>query len=146
MKISDFLGISRSENKYDVAVRMCYLIFCTIGVIVFFTLGLQYMKLWVWALSFVCCALGAAAYGTAAKIIITMIRKDMLDGKKVKAESVLRLSYIIIFCIAAIIFVSAGTENGTAKSWLISFVGSYGGAVIYSAIARLIIAFIRKDT
>ena len=145
MKISDFLGINKSENKYDVAIRMCYLIFYSIGIIVFFSLGLQYMKLWVWMLSFVCCTLGATANGTAAKIIITVIRNDLQDGKKVKAESVLRLSYLVIFSIATIIFVSTGIENGTVKSWLIAFVGSYGGAVIYSAIARLIITFIRKD-
>ena len=145
MKISEFLEVNKSENKYDVAIRMCYLIFYSIGVIVFFSLGLQYMKLWVWVLAFVCCALGGTAYGTVAKIIITVIRKDLQDGKKVKAESVLRLAYLVIFSIATIIFVATGIEGGAAKSWLISFVGSYGGAVIYSALARLIVTFIRKD-
>ena len=145
MKISELLEVNKSDNKYDVAIRMCYLIFYSIGVIVFFSLGLQYMKLWVWVLSFVCCTLGATAYGTVAKIIITTIRKDLEDGKKVKAESALRLSYLVIFSIATIIFVATGIEGGTVKSWLISFVCSYGGAVIYSAIARLIITLIRKD-
>ena len=145
MKISEFLEVNKSENKYDIAIRMCYLIFYSIGVIVLFSLGLQYMKLWVWALSFVCCALGATAYGTVAKIIITTIRKDLEDGKKVKAESVLRLSYLVIFSIATIIFVATGIEKGTVTGWLISLVGSYGGALIYSAVVRLIITFIRKD-
>ena len=145
MKIKELLEVNKSENKYDVAIRMCYLIFYSIGVIVLFSLGLQYMKLWVWALSFVCCALGATAYGTVAKIIITTIRKDLEDGKKVKAESVLRLSYLIIFSIATIIFVATGIEKETVTGWLISLVCSYGGALIYSAVARLIITFIRKD-
>ena len=101
VKISDFLGITKSENKYDVAIRMCYLIFYSIGAIVFFSLGLQYMKLWVWLLSFVGCIFGATAYGMVAKTIITVIRNDLQDGKKVKAESVLKLSYLVIFSIVA---------------------------------------------
>ena len=103
------------------------------------------MKLWVWILTLVCCAFGATAYGTVAKIIITMIRKDLQEGKKVKAESVLKLSYLVIFSIATIIFVATGIENGTAKSWVIAFVASYGGAVIYSAVARLIVTILRKE-
>ena len=145
MKLSDIFNVHKSDNKYDIAIRMCYIIFYSIGVIVFFAVGLKHMNLWVWLSSFVGCMLGATAYGTVAKIIITVVRKDLQDGKKVKAESVLRLSYLVIFSIATIIFVSAGIENGTVKSWLIAFVGSYGGAVIYSAIARLIITLIRKD-
>ena len=145
MKLSDIFKAGKPDNKYDTAVQMCCLIFCSAGIIVFFSLGLQYMKLWVWLLSFICCALGAAAYGTAAKIFITVIQKDLQDGKKVKAESVLKLSYLVIFSIASVIFLSAGIEGGTVKTWLLSFVGSYGGAVIYSAVVRLIIALIRKD-
>ena len=145
MKINDFSKTKRSENKYDVAIRMCYLIFSAIAVIVFVSLGLQYMKLWVWALSFVCCALGAAVYGTIAKTIITVIRRDLQFSKKVKVKSVLNLSYLVIFSIATIIFVATGIEGGSAKAWLISFVCSYGGAVIYSAIAKLIATLIRKE-
>ena len=145
MKISELLEAGKSENKYDVAIRMCYRIFYSIGTIVFFSIGLRYMKLWVWLLSLVCCALGATAYGTIAKKIITMIRENLEDGKKVKIESVLKLVYLLIFSFAAIIFVAAGIEKGTVTAWLIAFVSSFGGAVIYSALARLIITFLRKD-
>lgn len=145
MKIQDYFKDNKSDNKYDVAIRMCYLIFLSIGFIVFFSVGLQYMRLWVWLLSFVCCTLGAVIYGTVAKIIITMIRKDLQSEKKIKTELILKLSYLIIFSFAVIIFVATGLEKGTAKSWIISFVGSFGGAVIYSAITRIIVTFIRKD-
>ena len=145
MKISDFLDVNKSDNKYDVTIRMIYIIFYSIAVIIFFSLGLQYMKLWVWALSFVCCALGATAYGTIAKIIINMIRGKLQDGKKIDVGLVLKLSYLLIFSFAAIIFVAAGIEYGDAKSWIIAFISSFGGAVIYSALARLVVTLIQKD-
>ena len=145
MKISELFKVAKSEDKYDVAIRMCYLIFYSIGTIVFFSVGLQYTKLWVWLLALVCCALGATAYGTIAKKIIIMVREKLQYGRKVDAESVLKISYLLIFSFAAIIFVSAGLEKGTTTSWLIAFVASFGGAVIYSALARLIVTFIRKD-
>lgn len=145
MKLLDFLRVSKSNNKYDVAIRMGYLIFFTIGAIVFFSIGLQYMEPRIWLLTFVCCAIGATGYGTVVRIAITMIRKDLQDGKKIKAELILKLLYIVFFSLATILFIAIGLEKGTAKAWLTAFVGTFGGAVIYSAIARVIVTFIRKD-
>lgn len=132
-------------NKYDAAIRTSYLIFYSIGAIIFLTVGLQRMELWIWAISFVYCLLGATAYGTVAKIIITLIRKDQKNKKKAKAKSILKLSYLVIFSIATIIFISIGIEHNDPKSWLISFIATYGGAVVYSAIARLIITLTQKN-
>ena len=74
-----------------------------------------------------------------------MIRGKLQDGKKIDVGLVLKLSYLLIFSFAAIIFVATGIEHGDAKSWIIAFISSFGGAVIYSALARLVVTLIQKD-
>ena len=147
MKIKELLEVNKSENKYDVAIRMCWLIFCSIGFIVFFAVGLQYMVLDIWLLAFVCCVFGAIVLGVISKTLINMIRKDRQKDKKVKADLLKRLLYIFIFAMATIAFITIGIEEsgGDIKYWIVALVGSYGGAVIASALVRMIITFLRKD-
>ena len=147
MKISDYLDFSKEENKYDVATRMCYLIFSSIGFIVFFAVGLNYMTLEIWLFTLGCCLFGSIMLGVIAKTLINMIRKDRQKDKKVKADLLKRLLYVFIFAMATIAFLTIGIEEsgGDIKYWIIALVGSCGGAVIASALVRMIFAFIRKD-
>ena len=147
MKIIDYLDFGKAENKYDVATRMCYLIFGSIGFIVFFAVGLQYMIPEIWILAFVCCFLGATIFSVISKTFINMIRKDRQKDKRLKADLLKRLLYIFIFAMAGVAFVTIGIEEsgGDIKYWIIALVGSCGGAVIASALVRMIFAFLRKD-
>jgi len=147
MKIIDYLDFGKAENKYDVATRMCYLIFGSIGFIVFFAVGLQYMIPEIWILAFVCCFLGATIFSIISKTFINMIRKDRQKDKRLKADLLKRLLYIFIFAMAGVAFVTIGIEEsgGDIKYWIIALVGSCGGAVIASALVRMIFAFLRKD-
>ena len=147
MKISDYLDFGRTENKYDVATRMCYLIFWSIGFIVFFAVGLNYMTTEIWLLAFGCCVFGAIVFSIISKTLINMIRKDRQKDKKVKADLVKRLLYVFIFAMATIAFLTIGIEEsgGDIKYWIITLVGSYGGAVIACALVRMVITFARKD-
>ena len=147
MKISDYLDFGKAENKYDVAIRMCWLIFWAIGFIVFFAVGLHYMVREIWLLTFVCCVVGAIVFGVIAKTLINTIRKDRQKDKKVKADLVKRLLYIFIFSMATVAFITIGIEESgdDIKYWIITLVGSYGGAVIASALVRMIVTFARKD-
>jgi len=147
MKLRDYLDFGKAENKYDVAIRMCWLIFCSVGFIVFFAVGLNYMIPEIWLLAFVCCVFGAIVFSIISKTLINMIRKDQQKDKKVKADLLKRLIYIFIFAMATIACVTIGIEEsgGDIKYWIIALVGSCGGAVIASALVRMIFAFIRKD-
>ena len=82
-----------------------------------------------------------------SKTLINMIRKDREKEKKVKADLLKRLLYLFIFAMATIAFITIGIEEsgGDIKYWITTLVGSYGGAVIASALVRMIFAFIRKD-
>jgi len=147
MKIRDYLDFGKAENKYDIAIRMCYLIFFSIGFIVFFAVGLLYMLPEIWLLTFVCCVFGSVIFSVIAKGIINIMRKDQQKDKKSKADLIQRLINIFIFAMAAVACITIGIEEsgGDIKYWIITFVGSCGGAVILSAIVRVIFAFAKKD-
>ena len=148
MKINDYLDFGKAENKYDVAIRMCYLIFGSIGFIVFFAVGLQYMVPEIWFLTFVCCVFGATVSAVLAKVFINMIRKDRQKDKKLKADLPKRFLYIFIFAMATVAFITIGIEEsgGDSTYWIIAFVGSYAGAIILSALVRMIFAFVRNES
>lgn len=135
-------AISKTDNKYDAAIRSFYLIFYAAGLIIFVAVGLSSMTLQVWLLAFFCAALGATAFGTVAKMIISMIRKDMQTRK---ADTLIKLFYVVFYMIATIAFLAIGFQENNVKIWIIAFVGAYGAATIYSAIARLIVTLVRKD-
>ena len=147
MKISDYLDFGKAENKYDTAIRMCCLIFSSAGFIVFIAVGLHYTAFNIWLLTFGCCSFGAAVCSAAAKMLINIIRKDRQKDKIVKADLLKRLLCVFIFIIAAAAFITIGTEQseGDIKYWIIAFVGSFGGAVIASALVRMIFAFAGRD-
>ena len=147
MKMSDYLDFGKAENKYDVATRMCYLIFSSIAFIVFFAVGLQFMVLEIWLLAFVCCVFGAVISSVIAKVVVNLMRKDRQKDKKSKTDLIKRLLYIFIFAMATVAFVTIGLEEsgGDIKYWIIALVGSSGGAVICSAIVNIIFAFVNKD-
>jgi len=131
----------RIVNKYDAAVRTFYLLFCAAAVVIFISVGLRYMTAAAWLLGFICSALGAAAYGTIAKLIIGMIRRDRV---KSRSDILAQLFYVVFFSAATVAFITIGMRGGSVKTWILAFVGSYGAAFIYSCIARLIIDLARK--
>ena len=128
--------------------HISYLIFSSIAFIVFFAVGLQFMVLEIWLLTFVCCVFGAVISLVIAKAVINLMRKDRPKDKKSKTDLIKRLLYVFIFAMAAIAFVTIGIEEsgGDIKYWIITLVGSYGGAVIASALVRMTITFARKDS
>lgn len=142
LKIRDIFNVSKADNKYDMAIRSFYLIFYAAGLIIFFAVGLNSMELQTWILAFFGAVFGATAYGTVVKMIINMVRKDR---QKSKADTLINLFYVVFFSLATVAFFAIGFEHNNLKTWLIAFVGSYGAATIYSAIARLIVTLVRKD-
>jgi len=142
MKIQDALSFRRSGNKYDVAVSTLYLLFYAAGLIIFIAVGLQYMTLAAWLLGFVCAVLGATAYGTIAKLIIGLARKDRTENR---ADILIRLFFVVFFSLATVAFIAIGLQYGAIKTWIIAFFGSYGAALVYSLVARLIVTLARKD-
>jgi len=142
MKILNILLSNKTNNKYDIAIGSFYLLFYASGFIVFFLVGLDSMKLQTWVLAFFCSAFGATVYGTLAKMIINLIRKDKQENK---ADILVKLFYIIFFSLATVAFLAIGLQEKNIKTWLIAFVGSYGTATIFSTIARLIVTLARKD-
>ena len=142
MKILNILLSNKTNNKYDIAIGSFYLLFYAGGFIVFFLVGLDSLKLQTWVLAFFCSAFGATVYGTLAKMIINLIRKDKQENK---ADILVKLFYIIFFSLATVAFLAIGLQEKNIKTWLIAFVGSYGTATIFSTIARLIVTLARKD-
>ena len=142
MKIREIFSVSRANNKYDAAIRAFYLIFYAAGLIIFVALGLNSMELRTWVLAFFSAAIGATAYGTVVKMIINMVRKDRRESR---ADTLINLFYVVFFSVATIAFFAIGLQYNNLKTWLIAFVGSYGAAAIYSAIARLVVTLSRKD-
>lgn len=142
MKIRNIFFQNKTDNKYDTAIRSFYLLFYVGGFIVFFSVGLESMKLQTWVLAFFCSAFGATVYGTIAKMIINMIRKDK---QKNKADILIKLFYIIFFSLATVAFLAISLQENNIKIWLIAFVGSYGTATIFSTIVQLIVTLARKD-
>ena len=142
MKIREILGLEKTGNQYDTAIRACYLLFYIIGFIVFIAVGLQYMTLTAWLLGLFGAAFGATVYGTIVRMIINMVRKDRT---KSRADILIQLFYVVFFAIATVVFLALGMQYHNAKTWIIALVGSYGGAFVYSLIARLIITLVRKD-
>ena len=135
-------NVSKAENKYDAAIRASYIICYAAGFIIFFAVGLDSMELKTWIIAFPCCTFGATVYGTIAKMVINAIRKDKIESK---ADTLIKLCHIVFFAIATAAFLASGFTYGGLKYWIIAFVGSYGGAVICSAIAQVVVSFLRKD-
>ena len=142
MKLQDILSFKKPDNKYDLLTRAFYLVFYVAGLIVFVSVGLEYMTPTAWVLGFVCSVLGATAYGTIAKMIVDMVRKDRERGR---ADILIRLFYVVFFALATVVFLTVGVPGNSAKTWIIAFIASYGAAFIYSTIARLIVNLARKD-
>jgi len=142
LKMREIFNVSKADNKYDAAIRSIYMICFAAGFIIFVTVGMNAMNLQTWLLTFVCCIAGAAFYGTVAKMIINMVRKDR---QRSKTDTLIQLFYVVFFAMATVAFLAIGYQEKNAKTWVVAFVGSYGAAVIYSAIARLIITLARKD-
>ena len=131
-----------TTNKYDQVTRIFFMLFYAAALIIYMAVGLQSMTAEVWVLGFFCAAGGATVYGVIVKSIIDMVRKDRQTAKP---DILIRLFIVIFFAIGTVVFLSVGFQYGTAKTWVIAFIGSYGGAFIYSAIAWLIITLARKD-
>ena len=93
MKIREILGLEKTGNQYDTAIRACYLLFYIIGLIVFIAVGLQYMTLTAWLLGLFGAAFGATVYGTIVKMIINMVRKDRT---KSRADILIQLFYVVV--------------------------------------------------
>jgi len=145
MKIREFFCFNNSKNKYDVVIRLCYIIFFTIGFIVFVSNGLEHMKPEIWLLAFICSAFGAVALGTIAKSIVNIVRATRQEYGKGKVEQILKLITIVVFAIATVSFVSAGIKEGNMTAWAISFIGAYGGATIVTALVRVIFTLSKKE-
>ena len=142
MKAKDIFNFNNDGNKYDMAIRTFYLIFYAAALIIFFTVGLNSMELKTWIIAFFCAAFGATVYGTIAKMIITMIRKDK---QKRKADTLIKLFRIVFFSLSTVAFLAIGFQENNTKAWIIAFVGSYGASAIFSAISQLIITLAGKD-
>ena len=143
MKLLDCLNISKADNKYDAAIRAFYAVFYIAGFIVFFAVGLEHMKLRTWILAFVCAFFGATVYGAIAKGIINFIRRDRKDSKP---DALRKLLQTVFFAVATVAFIAVGVQENQTKTWLIAFVGAYGGAFIFTVIAQLIIFMTQKET
>lgn len=145
MKIREFFCFNKSEDKYDVAIRSCYIISFVIGFIVFISNGLEHMRPEIWLLAFAGSAFGAVAFGTFAKSIINMVQSSRQEGGKVQGEQLLKHISVIAFSLATIGFFSSGIKQGNLMAWIISFIGAYGGATIATALVRVIYSLARKD-
>lgn len=142
MKVQNVFSINRASNKYDAAIRAFYLVFYAAGAIIFIVTGLNSTDIRTWILAFFGAAFGATAYGTIAKMIVNMVRKDR---QKSRADTLLQLIFVVFFSLATVAFMAIGLEHGNIKTWAIAFVGAYGAATVYSAIAYLIVGLVRKD-
>jgi len=142
MKLQEVLGFKKTGNQYDSAIRACYLLFYAAGFLIFIAVGLQHMTLKTWLLGFFGAVFGATVYGTIVKMIIGMVRKDRV---KSRSDILIRLFYLVFFSIAVVVFLTLGLQYHNVKSWAIAFIGSFGAALVYSLIARLIITLARKD-
>jgi hypothetical protein len=130
-------------NKYDLLIKLFYLVFALGALIIYVCVCLLNDGDWkVWLLGFFAAACGAAAWGTLAYFIISLVRKDK---ERNKYDLVSRMIYILFFIIATIAFIAIGFQYGTVKIWIIAFIGAYGAAVVYGSIAKLIITLVRKD-
>jgi len=134
--------IKPAENKYDLVTRLFFLLFYAAGLIIAVSVGLKYMTVQAWLLGLLGAAVGATAYGMVAKLIIDMVRKDRQTARP---DTLIKLFHVVFLAIATVTFLAIGFQYGDAKTWVIAFVGSYGGAFIYASIARLIITLTRKD-
>jgi hypothetical protein len=136
----------KAVNKYDLLIKLFYLVFGVGALIIYLCVSLINEGDWnVWILGFFGAACGAAAWGTLAYFIISLVRKD--KEKINKYDLVSRMIYIIFFIVATIAFIAIGFKYGTLKIWIIAFIGAYGAAIVYGTIAKLIITLvrIRKD-
>jgi len=140
MRVPEIL--KKTDNKYDSAIRTFYLLFLCAGLIIAVAVGVTHMTAAAWVLGSLFALLGAIVYATIAKLIIDMVRKDRTVARP---DILIRLFYVVFFSLATVAFVAIGMQHRDTKTWIIAFVGSYGAAVIYSAIAHLIITLARKD-
>lgn len=133
-----------TKNKYDQLTKMFYLIFGVGALIIYVCVGLTSDGGWqVWLLGIIAAICGAAAWGTLAYFIISLVRKD--KPKTNKYDLISRAIYILFFIVATIAFVAIGFQYGQTKTWIIAFIGAYGAATVYGTVAKLIITLIRKD-
>lgn len=132
-------------NKYDQLIKLFYFVFAVGALIIYVCVcATNEAADWkVWLLGIIAAVCGAAAWGTLAYFIISLIRKD--KPKVNKYDLISRAIYIIFFIVATIAFVAIGFQYGTLKVWIIAFIGAYGAATVYGSIAKLIITLVRKD-
>ena len=132
-------------NRYDRLIRLFYLVFGAGAFIIYICVcvaaGSADWKVWV--LGAVASVCGAAAWGTLASFIVSLVRKDKPEVNKYDLVS--KAIYIILFIVATIAFVATGFQYGTLKAWIIAFIAAYGAAAVYGSIAKLIITLVRKD-
>lgn len=65
-----------ASNKYDNISWAVYVLFFIIATIAFIATGLHYANAKTWLIAFIGAYGAAAVYGTIAKVIINLIRKD----------------------------------------------------------------------
>jgi len=136
------MPLFKTDNKYDLATRIFFLLFYTAGLIVFVAVGLEYMTVQAWLLAFICSAAGATVYGIIAKLIVDLIRPDR---PRSKPDILIRMFYFVFFAVATVAFLAIGFQYHTPKTWVIALIGSYGAAFIYGSIAWLVITLARHD-
>ena len=71
--------------------------------------------------------------------------KSRKDRRESRADTLINLFYVVFFSVATVAFFAIGFQYNNLKTRLVAFVGSYGAATIYSAIARLVVTLSRKD-
>jgi len=129
--------------QYAAAVRNVRLICAVAATIVWVCVAVARMTVLAWVLGFVVCALGGAAYATIGTLILALVCRDR---PRPRSDSVIALCTVVFFSLATVAFLAIGVQHHGVKTWVVAFVGAYGAAVIYSAIARLIVSLVRKDT
>ena len=64
------------EHKYDLVSKVIYIILFIVATIAFVAIGFQYGTFKTWIIAFLGAYGAAAVYGSVAKLVITLVRKD----------------------------------------------------------------------
>lgn len=133
----------KDKNVYSRLIKLFYLVFAlgALVICVCVCATAEGANWQTWLLGLIAAVCGAAAWGTLAYFIISLVRKD--KPKADKYDFVSRTVYIVFFMIATIAFAAIGFQYGTLKTWIIAFIGAYGAAAVYGSIAKLIITLVK---
>ena len=131
----------KTPNTYDMVIKLFYLLFSVGALIITVSVGVMNNDWQIWLLAIFGSALGAAAYGVLAHMIVSIIRKD--KPHKDKYDLISKAIYMLFYALATVAFITIGFEHRQTKVWIITFVCAYGAATIYGTIAKLIIMLVK---